>query len=79
MQADLAAGRPVTGFPPVRAALKETVKGSGSSVANMLGASNDQPNLGKLAQHRMSRVLDPMEDCVSDDRKALRDFLRKCG
>lgn len=79
MQADLAAGRPVTGFPPVRAALKETVKGSGSSVANMLGANNDQPNLGKLAQHRMSRVLDPMEDCVSDDRKALRDFLRKCG
>ena len=79
MQADLDAGRPVTGFPPVRAGMKETVFGSGSGLANTLGAEKQQPNLGKLWQHQMSRVLDPMEDSVAKDRATLKDFLHKCA
>jgi hypothetical protein len=79
MQADLAAGRPSAGFPPVHAGLKEVVHNSGSGLANFLGAKKDQATLGKLAQHKMDRVLDPMADSVAADRKTLNDFLKSCG
>ncbi len=79
MRADVAAGRPMAGFPPVHADMKEVVHQSGSTVANLLGAKSDRATLGKLAQHKMDRVLDPMVDSVAADRQVLKDFLASCG
>ena len=44
-----------------------------------LGARSSQPTLGKLAQHKMSVVLDALEKDVASDRKTLSDFMAKCG
>ena len=63
----------------MHAGLKEVVHNSGSGLANFLGAKKDQATLGKLAQHKMDRVLDPMADSVAADRKTLNDFLKSCG
>jgi hypothetical protein len=73
MKADLAAGRPVRAFPPVRAGYRETFPG-GSDYSHA-----DGPNLAKLAQHRMKNVLQPMEKAVKEDRKTLATFLKHCG
>jgi hypothetical protein len=45
----------------------------------LLGAGKDEANLGKLAQHQMSNVLDPMEKLVDKDRRSMQQFLEKCG
>jgi hypothetical protein len=79
MQAAYDSGGDVPGFPPVRAASKETIADSTTWIGNLLKAGNDQPNLGKLNQHKMQVVLGAMERDVSDDRQRLQDFLRKCG
>lgn len=79
MQAAFDTGGTVPTFPPVRAASKETIVNSVTSVGKMLGAGSDQPTLGKLAQHKMSAVLDAMEADVADDRKTLSNFLASCG
>jgi hypothetical protein len=79
MQAAYDSGAEVPGFPPVRAASKETIADSATWVGNLLNAGNDQPNLGKLNQHKMQVVLGAMERDVSDDRQQLQQFLRKCG
>ena len=79
MQSALDEGRAVKGFPPVRAATKETINDSGSILGSILGANSDQPSLGKLVQHKMGGVLDSLESNVKDDRKALQAFLVKCG
>jgi len=43
-------------------------------------AANDPgPNLGKLYQHQMNNVLSSMEDVVTKDREAMKDFLKKWG
>lgn len=79
MEADHAAGRSVSSFPPVRAAQRETIPGSSSGIGNFLGAGKDGPNLGKLAQHQMKNVLGPMEKALEKDRAALQAFLDRCG
>lgn len=79
MQTAFDTGGTVATFPPVRASSKETVSDSMTLAGNALGARSDQPTLGKLAQHKMSVVLDAMESDVARDRKALTDFMVKCG
>ena len=79
MRAARAAGRPVEGFPPVRAAYETVVADSAAAPAGLLGAEADRPGLGRLMQHRMSQVLGPMEEGVAADRRNLQDFLRQCG
>lgn len=78
LEDDAAAGRRLRSFPPVRAAQKEVIPGSASRTGNFLGASDPGPNLGKLNQHLMANVLDPMEKNVKQDREALQGFLRAC-
>ena len=79
LQAAYDSGGDVPGFPPVRAAAKETIANSATLVGKLLQAGNDQPNLGKLNQHKMQVVLGAMEDDVDGDRRQLQDFLRTCG
>ena len=78
MEQDHAAGRPLRSFPPVRAGQKETIPDSDSWIGNRFGAASPGPNLGKLAQHQMSNVLDPMQDNITKDRNTLNDFLKQC-
>ena len=79
MQTAFDTGGTVVGFPPVRAASKETIPDSATWLGNVLGAHDDQPNLGKLAQHKMGVALDSMESNVRKDRDALQTFLKECG
>jgi len=79
MQTAFDTGGTVVGFPPVRAASKETIDNSATWIGNALGATSDQPRLGKLNQHKMSVVLDSMEGDVKKDRETLQDFLKECG
>jgi hypothetical protein len=79
MQSAYDTGGIVATFPPVRAASKETVDDSMTLAGRLLGARSDQPALGKLAQHKMSAVLDAMEKNVTDDRRSLTTFLTRCG
>jgi hypothetical protein len=78
LEADRAAGRTFSSFPPVRAAQKETVVGSMAYASKKLGAENAGPNLGKLNQHLMENVLDPMKKSIDKDRDALQSFLKGC-
>jgi hypothetical protein len=59
-------------------AQQETIPGSDSFIGNRLGANDPGPNLGKLNQHLMKNVLDPMEKNVETDRKVLQGFLQSC-
>ncbi len=79
MEQDRAAGRPFTAFPPVRAGQKEVIPNSMGSKGKFLGARSPGPNLGKLAQHLMENVLDPMKENVAKDRETLDDFVARCG
>ncbi len=79
MQATYDTGGTVAGFPPVRAASKETVADSATWIGNLLHADNDQPNLGKLNQHKMQVVLAAMERDVNADRRQMQDFMKACG
>ena len=79
MQTAFDTGATVLGFPPVRAASKETIADSSTVIGTLLGAGSDQPSLGKLNQHKMSVVLDAMEQDVSDDCHQMQLFLRACG
>ncbi len=79
VQSDITAGKPVQVFPPVRSLFRETIPKSQGTVSNILGASKDGPNLGKLAQHQMGNVLGPMQSTVEADRKLLKQFLKSCG
>lgn len=79
MERDRAAGKPLQAFPPVRAGQHETVPGSMSTTGKLAGARSDGPSLGKLAQHQMDNVLEPMQSNIEKDRKALYDFVASCG
>ena len=79
MQTAFDTGGTVSGFPPVRAATRETINDSMTTAGKWLGARSDQPTLGKLAQHKMSAVLDSMESNVKNDRQSLQDFMKECG
>ena len=79
MQASYDSGGPVSRFPPVRAASKETIADSATWIGNLFQAGNDQPNLGKLNQHKMQVVLGAMERDVDGDRQRLQEFLNTCG
>ncbi len=79
MQTAYDAGVDVAGFPPVRAASRETIPDSSTLLGSLLGAGSDQPTLGKLAQHKMGVVLGALEKSVKNDRECLQDFLRQCG
>lgn len=78
LQADFAAGKPLRSFPPVRAAQQETIPGSDSTIGNLLGANDPGPTLGKLNQHLMKNVLDPMQTNVDAGRETLQAFLQQC-
>lgn len=79
MQTAYDTGAEVAGFPPVRAASKETIANSTTWLGNLLGAGSDQPTLGKLNQHKMQVVLNAMESDVNDDRRSLQTFMKACG
>ena len=79
MQTAYDTGGVVAGFPAVRAISKETINDSMTLAGKALGAAGSQPNLGKLAQHKMSAVLDSMETNVHNDRQSLAAFLARCG
>jgi len=79
MQASYDSGGAVPRFPPVRAASKETIADSATWIGNLFQAGNDQPNLGKLNQHKMQVVLGAMERDVDGDRQRLQEFLNTCG
>ena len=79
MQTTYDTGGTVLGFPPVRAASKETIANSSTWLGNLLGAGSDQPTLGKLNQHKMGVVLDALETNVSNDRDQMQEFLKACG
>ncbi len=79
MQSAFDTGGDVATFPTVRAASKETIVDSMTFAGDAFGARSDQPTLGKLAQHKMSVVLDAMESDVVRDRQALTDFMSTCG
>ncbi len=79
MQTEFDSGGTVLGFPPVRAASKETIADSSTMIGSLLGAGSDQPTLGKLNQHKMQVVLDAMEKNVMNDRYKMQTFLRECG
>ena len=79
MQTAYDTGAQVVGFPAVRAASKETIANSSTSIGNLLGAGSDQPTLGKLNQHKMQVVLDAMESDVQKDRQDIQQFMRACG
>jgi len=79
MQTAFDTGGSVPGFPPVRAASRETIVDSMTQAGKAFGARGDQPSLGKLAQHKMGVVLEAMEADVAKDRKALAAFMVKCG
>ncbi len=70
------AGKPITIFPPVRAGHHETVVNSGNWVPGLEG---NNPNLARMAQHLMPRVLNPMEKSVQADRLLLNNFVDYCG
>ncbi len=72
-------GRAFTAFPPVRAGQKEVIPNSLGTKGKLLGARSPGPNLGKLAQHLMENVLDPMKENVAKDSEALDDFVARCG
>ncbi|MEA3642486.1 MAG: hypothetical protein VBE63_21445 [Lamprobacter sp.] len=78
LEEDHEAGRPLNSFPPVRAVEKEVVPNSMSRTGKWLGAKNPGPNIGKLAQHEMKRVLGPIEKQLNDDREKLKRFIRDC-
>ncbi len=65
-------------FPPVRAGSFDTIPNSMTEVGRMAGATKPEPNLGKLHQHQINKVVGPMEKQVEADRDAMRDFLKKC-
>ncbi len=79
MEQDRAAGRAFTAFPPVRAGQKEVIPNSMGTKGKFLGARSPGPNLGKLAQHLMENVVDPMKENVAKDRETLEDFVARCG
>jgi hypothetical protein len=79
MVADRQASQPLAAFPPVRATQQEVIPGSMSAFGQFLGARSKEPNLGKLAQHQMSNVLEPMTKNVENDREALCKFITSCG
>ena len=66
-------------FPPVRAGSHETIPNSMSTTGRMLNARNGEPNLGKLAQHKLSNVVGPMESNIETDRTTLKNFINRCG
>ena len=66
-------------FPPVRARSESIIPNSMSSLGGNLQALNDGPNLGKLAQHRISSVVGPMEAQVNLTRGNFETFLKECG
>ncbi len=79
MQSTYDTGGAVVGFPPVHAGSKETIADSATWIGNALKAGNDQPNLGKLNQHKMQVVLSAMERDVKTDREQMQEFLKACG
>ena len=79
MQTAYDTGATVLGFPPVRAASKETIADSATVIGTLLGAGSDQPTLGKLNQHKMGVVLEAMEKDVSNGRSRMQTFLKECG
>jgi hypothetical protein len=79
MQTAYDTGGAVAGFPPVRAGSRETIADTATWMGNLLNAGNDQPNLGKLNQHKMQVVLNAMEKDTNADRRRMQDFLKACG
>lgn len=69
------AGNP---FPPVRASSFDTIPGSVSMKGFATGSWMASPTLGKLAQHQMSNVIDPMEQLVRRNRLKLQNFMNAC-
>jgi hypothetical protein len=73
-------------FPPVHASVIETIPDSWSLAGRIARASDEGPNLGKLAQHQIGNIVGtdandpgPMEKQIAKDRAAMTEFLRSCG
>ncbi len=66
-------------FPPVRTNDLTTIPNSMSFKGEIGGAKDPRPNLGHLAQHQISNIVQPMQDVIDKDRKTMKDFLQSCG
>ena len=66
-------------FPPVKSIHKETLPNSMGGMGSFFGAQNDEPNLGKLAQHQMGNVTDGLEKTIKQDKQTLQNFVKECG
>jgi|SRR5215213_9914355 len=75
---DRQAEHPFRLFPPVQASQHETIPNSMTKIGSLLGAKEDEANLGRLYQHKMDKVLDPMESLVKKDRELMENFLKQC-
>jgi hypothetical protein len=73
-----AKGEPFRFFPPVRAGSEENLPNSMSSAGSFFGATKDEPNLGKLAQHEIDNVVNGLETTKKADQQILQLFAMNC-
>lgn len=66
-------------FPPVRTSSHEVIVNSMSKSGQALGAREPRASLGKLIQHLMVNVHDPMINQIEEDKKTMKDFIKLCG
>ncbi|NQZ30599.1 MAG: DUF2974 domain-containing protein [Oceanospirillaceae bacterium] len=72
-------GLPVRIFPSVKAGHQETLPNSIPLSNWDRKVKNANPNLAKMIQHRMQNVTMGLTDTLKQDKKALQEFLKKCG
>jgi|GEM_PF-810387 len=73
-----AKGEPFRFFPPIRAGSEETLPNSMSLTGRLLGATKDEANLGKLAQHKIGNVIGGLEKTKKADQEILQKFTDDC-
>jgi len=65
-------------FPPAHFREHITIDNSSTITGNTFGAGKNEPNVGKLNQHKMENVIDPLEKNLKADREMLQKFLKEC-
>lgn len=76
-------GRPINNvlqmFPPVRAAEHVTLPNSIHPLNWNSKVRNANPNLAKMAQHKMDNVVSGMTKTLAEDKAVLTELLKTCG
>ncbi len=73
-----AKGEPFRLFPPIRAGSEEALPNSMSPAGSLFGATKDEANLGKLAQHQIGNVVSGLEKTKKADQEILQKFTDDC-